>query len=486
MNAHIVGSVAEYESEHKSERIRRKLEANAADGLHHGGSRPYGWLDDRQTLDPTEAAAVIEATDRVLAGESVKGIARELNAAGYRTSTGRPWRDVTVREMLLRPRNAGLRLHHGEVVGHGQWTPILPADRFHQVEAILNNPARRTHPGKDGRVHLLSVLARCGVCDGPIVVAKSKPYKGISKPVYRCRSAHVIRDQAAVDDLVTRVIIGHLGLPDAAALLVEPDRADEAAAAKGHVQELQDRLNDAAQAYAAGTVTLAQLTTINAAVRRTSTRLRSPPRLPAGPGYRRPRRDRPGGGVEQMTPHRRRAVVDLLVEVRIMPTGKGPRFAPESVRIDWKRTGAGELAMTARRTHRRIGIPIITVYCDDAIHADIAAQVVARFANYPPGGGWGSRDGRCCRTSTKTSSTTRTHRSPAQVRRRGRHNRRAHALQRQVLEVRPAGKAKAGNRSRLAEDKLQSVCELLAGAGEFAPTLTAFAAIVRRSAGREH
>jgi len=340
MNAHIVGSVAEYESEHKSERIRRKLEANAADGLHHGGSRPYGWLDDRQTLDPTEAAAVIEATDRVLAGESVKGIARELNAAGYRTSTGRPWRDVTVREMLLRPRNAGLRLHHGEVVGHGQWTPILPADRFHQVEAILNNPARRTHPGKDGRVHLLSVLARCGVCDGPIVVAKSKPYKGISKPVYRCRSAHVIRDQAAVDDLVTRVIIGRLGLPDAAALLVEPDRADEAAAAAGRVQELQDRLNDAAQAYAAGTVTLAQLTTINAAVR---PKLDEAQIAAASPSRARVLGDLvgtdPAAVWEQMTPHRRRAVVDLLVEVRIMPTGKGPRFAPESVRIDWKSNG---------------------------------------------------------------------------------------------------------------------------------------------------
>src|SRR6185312_2288785 len=122
---------------------------------------------DRKTLDQAEAAVVQDAADRVLAGETVKGIARVLNAAGHRTSTGQPWRDVNVRDMLLRPRNAGLRVHHGEVVGRGKWTPILPADKFHQVEAILNNPARRTNPGKDGRVHLLSVLARCGVCDTP-------------------------------------------------------------------------------------------------------------------------------------------------------------------------------------------------------------------------------------------------------------------------------------------------------------------------------
>ena len=36
------------------------------------------------------------------------------------------------------------------------------------------------------------------------------------------------------------------------------------------------------------------------------------------------------------------------------------------------------------------------------------------------------------------------------------------------------------------QDRLQSVCDLLAGAGHFAPTLSAFAAIVRRSGGREH
>lgn len=39
---------------------------------------------------------------------------------------------------------------------------------------------------------------------------------------------------------------------------------------------------------------------------------------------------------ERMTPDRRRAVVDMLVEIRIMPTGKGPRFDPKSVKVTWK------------------------------------------------------------------------------------------------------------------------------------------------------
>ncbi|OCB36463.1 serine recombinase [Mycobacterium malmoense] len=338
MNARIVGSVAEYESEHKAERVRRKLEANAAEGLNHGGSRPYGWNKDRMSLDPTEVVVVEEAAERVLAGESVKAIARALNAAGRRTATGREWRDVTVRDMLLRPRNAGLRVHHGVVVGRGKWTPILPADVFHQVEAILSNPTRRTNPGRDGRVHLLSVLARCGVCDTPVVVAKSKPYKGKSNAIYRCRSAHVIRDQRSVDELVTRVILARLSLPDAVDLLAEPDQADEAHAAATRVQELHDRLNDAAEAYAAGVITLAQLTTINSAVR---PKLDQAQMVAASPDRGRVLGDLvkaidPATVWERMTPDQRRAVVDMLVEVRIVPTGKGPRFDPKSVKITWK------------------------------------------------------------------------------------------------------------------------------------------------------
>ncbi|MEN4399602.1 recombinase family protein [Mycolicibacterium conceptionense] len=338
MQAKMLGTVAEFESEHKSERIRRKLEQNAANGIHHGGSRPFGWLEDRVTLDPAEAAVVREATQRILAGESVKGIARTLNDLGHLSSVGKPWRDVTVRTMLLRPRNAGLRLHHGEVVGDGKWEPIIDPADFHQVEAILKNPARRTNPGRDGKVHLLSVLALCGVCDTPVVVGKSKPYKGVSKPIYRCRAAHVLRDQAGVDNQVTQLILGRLAMPDAAGLLAEPDRADRAHAAAVKVQELQDRMTDAAEAYAAGAISLAQLTTINAAVR--------PALDEAQQAAASPDRAKVLGALVaakdpatvwgDMTQEQRRAVIDLLVEVRIMRTTSGPHYKPEAVKIRWK------------------------------------------------------------------------------------------------------------------------------------------------------
>jgi site-specific DNA recombinase len=344
MNARIVGSVAEYESEHRAERIRRKLEANAADGKHHGGSRPYGWQeDDRTKLIESEAVVVRKAAALLLAGDSVRSIARTLNAAGHTTATGKPWRDVNVRDMLLRPRNAAIRVHRAEgapraeAVSHGRWEPILSAEDFHQIEALLLNPARRTTPGRDGRVHLLSAIARCGVCDAPVRVAKDRPYKGKSASVYRCPRAHVVRRQAHVDDLVTRVILARLALPDATKLLADPGNGDAAQAAARRVQDLQDRLNDAAEAYAAGAITLGQLTTINAAVRpklaEAQTEAASPSRSKALGDL--VSRD-PARMWEEISPDQRRAVVALLVDVKIMPTRHGPNFDPEAIRIKWK------------------------------------------------------------------------------------------------------------------------------------------------------
>jgi hypothetical protein len=339
MQARIVGSVAEYESEHKGERIRRKLEANAAEGKPHGGSRPYGWLKDRVTVVPEEAAVVRQATAMLLAGQSIKAIARALNAEGHVTSYGRQWRDVTVRDMILRPRNAALREYHGEIVGPGKWEPILSVEEFYQAQAILTNPARRTTPGRDGLVHLLSVIARCGVCNAGVTVTKSRPYKGMSRRVYRCpRRVHVIRDQESVDDFVTAVILARLKRPDARQLLAHPGRSDKTEAAARRAQELQDRLHDAAEAYAAGAITMAQLTTINAAVKpkleEAQAEAASPSRAKVL-GELVASRD-PRQVWDELSPDQRRAVVTLLVEVKIMPTHHGPPFDPDAIKITWK------------------------------------------------------------------------------------------------------------------------------------------------------
>src|SRR5215212_812578 len=69
LQARMLGTLARYESEHRSDRVKRALDQNAEQGKPHGGRRPYGWNADG-TLEPSQAGIVAELTRRVIAGES--------------------------------------------------------------------------------------------------------------------------------------------------------------------------------------------------------------------------------------------------------------------------------------------------------------------------------------------------------------------------------------------------------------------------------
>src|SRR5690606_14670705 len=111
MNARIGAAIAQHEVEHRAERMRRNQRQLVDDGRWYGGTRPFGWRIEeggRPVIDEAEAAVVRDASTRVLAGVSLGSIIRELNEAGVTTTTGRPWSYATLRQMLTRPRNAGV------------------------------------------------------------------------------------------------------------------------------------------------------------------------------------------------------------------------------------------------------------------------------------------------------------------------------------------------------------------------------------------
>ena len=103
--ARTLGAWARYESEHKAEPQRRKaLELAQAGKLSDRGTRPYGYEEDRVTVRESEAAIIRESARRVLAGEPVRGVVRDLNYRGVVTTTGKPWRAMTLKRMLVSGR----------------------------------------------------------------------------------------------------------------------------------------------------------------------------------------------------------------------------------------------------------------------------------------------------------------------------------------------------------------------------------------------
>lgn len=348
MIARQLGNIARYEVEHNVERLQSKRLEMVTAGKWPGGRRPFGYEPDGVTPRPVEAEALAKATDDVLAGVSLRSIARGWNDRGVRTSTGKRWQPTEVRRVLLRPRNAGLMKHRGEVVatdrpqGDAEWPAVVDPDRWRACRAILTDPDRRTNTSA-GRRYLGSGLYLCGICDDGTTMFASAPGR---RPAYTCSGGvkHLSREVAAVDELVTEVVLARLSKPDAADLLAPP--TPDTRGLHTDAQALREQLDELAGLYADGQVDARQLA-------KASKRLRE--RLETVEGKI---ADASAGSTlavfagrdpdevwEGLDLDRKTAVVDTLVTVTILPAPKGrPKgwqpgesyFRPETVAIDWK------------------------------------------------------------------------------------------------------------------------------------------------------
>jgi DNA invertase Pin-like site-specific DNA recombinase len=211
--ARVKGALARAEAENISRRIRRKqLELAEAGLVSSGGIRPYGYTDDRMHIVIEEAEVICEVARRVLDGESLRGIAHDLDRRGIATIRGRPWSTRSLRDILLRPRTAGLRQYQGRVIGDAVWPAILDRATWEAVHAILTNPLRRPPDMTNVHRHLLSGIVSCGVCRKPLVSHHDTRTEGAYLSyVCRERGCRKIRVSARhLDDVVARLVLDKL------------------------------------------------------------------------------------------------------------------------------------------------------------------------------------------------------------------------------------------------------------------------------------
>jgi DNA invertase Pin-like site-specific DNA recombinase len=160
--ARIFAAFAAKESGRKSARIRRKMLQNAEKGLPHGPARPFGYEPDKITLRPEEAKIVREMVDRYLAGASIRSLTIWLSDTGVAPPASKSWQTTTVRNILASGRIAGLREHHGEVIGAAAWPAIITAGERDRILARMT--ARSVTKTRAPRTYLLSGMLRCGRC----------------------------------------------------------------------------------------------------------------------------------------------------------------------------------------------------------------------------------------------------------------------------------------------------------------------------------
>lgn len=248
--------LAEREADEIRDRVLRSLRANAAEGKPHG-KIPYGYqaVRDPQSglivareIDPEAAEILREMATRVLGGESLRSILRDMNPRA-----GKNWTSATISKMLRQPVLAGYRVYRAgtddETTVRGTWEPILTDDEHVRLKAVLSDPARRSSPRGTDPVYLLSGIALCGVCGARCYARKSH-----GKPTYICSADgtpdapghHVARNVERVDTLVISKMHELIAEKQTEIFLFHDEKkieTGESAKYLAQAQELQQRLD---------------------------------------------------------------------------------------------------------------------------------------------------------------------------------------------------------------------------------------------------
>ncbi|WP_315070330.1 recombinase family protein [uncultured Microbacterium sp.] len=345
--ARTVAAWSQYEGEQKATRQVSANVQRAAKGV-HSGRTGYGYRRDGTgiVLHDAEAATIRAAVQRVLDGESLRAVCKDLDVDGTPTpGRGAQWNSTTLKQLLLRPSLAGLTVHRGQVVGSvPQDSPrVIDVDTHERLKAVLTDPARRSAPVGRAPKYLLGGIARCGRCDGVMVRAvgrKTTTKAGQAKrqpPSYVCSECYrVRRKQSDVDTLVEGIVVGRLRMPDAVHLFAHGDPAT-VRDARAALEAIDARLANAADMFATGDIDAAQLTRITERLRADRTQAAAavaaslPPAIPA---------DLIGADAhhvwDALSMDVKRAVLDTLVTVTILPSGSGRSFDPTTVQVAWR------------------------------------------------------------------------------------------------------------------------------------------------------
>ena len=342
--ARILGAVARKESDDKSRRlIRKHLELAQAGRVSGGGTRPYGYTKDRATVIPEEAAIIKEMAEQLLAGDSLRSIAANLNDRAVPTVTQREWTTHGVRQLLYSAGISGQRERYGEIVNTKAWPAIITPAQTTRIRALLDDPERRTN--RVARKYLLAGLLRCGTCGTTMVSRPRSDGRGryvCPRNPGRdgCGGTFILADE--VDAFIAAAVLHRLDTPRLAASVRRRAADDPAVADVIHALDRdQEQLDELATSYGDREIShrewLAARAPIQARIKSANARLNRGQRQSALAGIL----DRPDGVTatyEALPLARQQAVIKAVLNyAQIGPAVRGRnRFDPGRISPAWR------------------------------------------------------------------------------------------------------------------------------------------------------
>ncbi|EJZ09468.1 recombinase family protein [Mycolicibacterium vaccae] len=321
-------------------------------------------------LDPVTAPLVDQVYRDVLAGGSITDAAQWLNNQSAFGLTGKPWSASTLSLFLRSPRNAGLRAHNDVIVTDtndqpvkGTWPALVSESTWYATQSKISAGTRTVmtktgprlvrQPGtKSVRRHILTGVMQCGKCgDGRLNGKWAAPRHGSNDAgheiVYSCKDCRGCAIRANdVEPLLHEIVSDRLGRADAGDLLVNKAHdSTEAERIRTERAVLLTQIETANREYDDGIIDGARLKGRTERAKeklaeldrcvQDQERLRVLDGLPLG---------NPAAilnAVKDLTADRFRAVLDLLLEITVLPVGRGSHnrtFNPDRVHdgLVWK------------------------------------------------------------------------------------------------------------------------------------------------------
>ncbi|AWS42566.1 recombinase family protein [Streptosporangium sp. 'caverna'] len=240
-NVESMGLMGAVISHMEVKKMRRRVtqwhRKRAEEGTIPNGYRPFGWKDDKRTLDPAQSDAIRQAVRQLIAGRSLNSIVMDWQRQGFVTTRGNAWTPQTLKQLLRNPRLCGWRRIKGEILKDangaavvGQWEAVITSQEWEAVQAIFD--ARRgKQVGEHGVVgdlphdfrehrYLLTSILRCGRPreDGTLCMAKLRvaQHPDFDHHVYQCRSksyggcGRLARRGDKVDEYITEAVLAKL------------------------------------------------------------------------------------------------------------------------------------------------------------------------------------------------------------------------------------------------------------------------------------
>jgi site-specific DNA recombinase len=148
----IQAMLAREESEETSERVRLENEQAAKAGKPAKTPRAFGYEPGGMVVRESEATVVREAVRRLLAGEPVGSIVRDLRDRGVTGTRGKLFVATSLRNVVTAPRIAAIRMLGKQEVA-GTWPEIITIEDWRKVRSLFDQRSDKARKAQGEAVY---------------------------------------------------------------------------------------------------------------------------------------------------------------------------------------------------------------------------------------------------------------------------------------------------------------------------------------------